>query len=73
MTRTLTSAGLTALASRLGGYALTWATNWLLAIRFAVDRMKTQATIAKQILLRLYGWEPDFSRANFSVFYRRSP
>ncbi len=60
MTRTLTYAGLTALAW-FGGYALTWATNWLLAIRFAVDPTKTQATIVKQILLRLYGWEPDSS------------
>jgi hypothetical protein len=56
--RALTYGGLTALAW-FGGYALTWATNWLLAIRFAADPAKAQAAIVNQILLRLYGWEAD--------------
>jgi hypothetical protein len=58
MMQALSSAGLTAL-SWFGGYALTWATNWMLVIRFAANPAKAEAAIVRQILLRLYGSEPD--------------
>lgn len=56
--QSLVHAGLAAL-SWFGGYALTWLTYWLLAVRLAADPAKTENMIVQQIILRLYGWEHD--------------
>jgi hypothetical protein len=54
----VTMAGLTAL-SWFGGYALTWAADWSLAIYLAPDAASAKVSLIKQILLRLYGVEID--------------
>lgn len=42
-----------------GAYALTWATEWTLAIWMSPSGHQEGFSILKQILLRLYGVEPD--------------
>jgi hypothetical protein len=55
---TLKGAGLVALAW-FGGYALTWASDWALAAYVSADADRSWAVVVKQIVLRLYGSEPD--------------
>lgn len=54
----LTAAGFTALAW-FGGYGLTWATEWALAVWMSPDAQQQGLSIVKQIALRLYGVEAD--------------
>lgn len=54
----LLSAGFVALAF-FGGYGLTWATEWLLAVWMSPDGLGAGQSILKQIALRLYGVEAD--------------
>jgi len=51
-------AGFVALAW-FGGYGLTWASEWLLAVWMSPDGQQAGASIIKQIALRLYGVEAD--------------
>jgi len=46
-------------ASWFGGYAMTWLVKWLLAAYLSADAHQTILGITNQILLRLYGQEPD--------------
>jgi hypothetical protein len=48
--------GLTAL-SWFGGYALTWAIKWFLAVWFSGNAAQTMSTIYAQIITRLHGHE----------------
>lgn len=52
------AAGFTALAW-FGGYGLTWATEWGLAVWMSPDAHQQGLSIIKQITLRLYGVEAD--------------
>ncbi len=54
----LLAAGFTALAF-FGGYGLTWATEWALAVWMSPDAQQQGLSIIKQITLRLYGVEAD--------------
>ncbi|MBS0246608.1 MAG: hypothetical protein JSR61_08295 [Proteobacteria bacterium] len=54
----LIAAGFTALAW-FGGYGLTWATEWALAVWMSPDAQQQGLSILKQITLRLYGVEAD--------------
>lgn len=54
----LVMAGFVALAW-FGGYGLTWASEWLLAVWMSPDGQQTGLSIVKQITLRLYGVEAD--------------
>ncbi|MBS0535264.1 MAG: hypothetical protein JSR72_14495 [Proteobacteria bacterium] len=54
----LIAAGFTALAW-FGGYGLTWATEWALAVWMSPDAQQQGLSIIKQITLRLYGVEAD--------------
>ena len=54
----LLAAGFVALAW-FGGYGLTWATEWLLAVWMSPDGQQAGLSIIKQIALRLYGVEAD--------------
>ena len=54
----LIAAGFTALAW-FGGYGLTWATEWALAVWMSPDAQQQGLSIVKQIALRLYGVEAD--------------
>lgn len=42
-----------------GGYGLTWATEWVLAVWMSPDAQQAGLSIVKQIALRLYGVEAD--------------
>lgn len=54
----LLMAGFVALAW-FGGYGLTWACEWLLAVWMSPDGQQAGSSIIKQIALRLYGVEAD--------------
>jgi hypothetical protein len=54
----LTFAALVAL-SFFGGYALTWAMKWVMAILFAHDSAQMAKDIYEQIVLRTFGHEKD--------------
>ena len=54
----LIAGGFTALAW-FGGYGLTWATEWMLAVWMSPDAQQQGLSIIKQITLRLYGVEAD--------------
>ena len=54
----LVAAGFVALAW-FGGYGLTWATEWLLAVWMSPDGQQAGLSIIRQIALRLYGVEAD--------------
>ena len=54
----LLKAGFVALAW-FGGYGLTWASEWLLAVWVSPDGQQAGLSIIKQIALRLYGVEAD--------------
>ena len=54
----LLMAGFVALAW-FGGYGLTWATEWTLAVLISPDSQQAGLSIVKQIALRLYGVEAD--------------
>jgi len=54
----LIAAGFVALAW-FGGYGLTWATEWLLAVWMSPDGQQAGLSIIRQIALRLYGVEAD--------------
>ncbi|RDV05559.1 hypothetical protein [Undibacter mobilis] len=54
----LLMAGFVALAW-FGGYGVTWATEWLLAVWMSPDGQQAGLSIIKQIALRLYGVEAD--------------
>ncbi|MCW5691406.1 MAG: hypothetical protein KIT48_03500 [Pseudolabrys sp.] len=54
----LIAAGVTSLAW-FGGYGLTWATEWGLAVWMSPDAQQQGLSIIKQITLRLYGVEAD--------------
>ena len=51
-------AGFVALAW-FGGYGLTWASEWLLAVWMSPDGQQAGSSIVRQIALRLYGVEAD--------------
>lgn len=54
----LLAAGFVVLAW-FGGYGLTWATEWALAVWMSPDGQQAGLSIVKQIALRLYGVEAD--------------
>lgn len=54
----LLTAGFVALAW-FGGYGLTWASEWLLAVWMSPDGQQAGLSIIRQIALRLYGVEAD--------------
>jgi hypothetical protein len=54
----LVKAGFVALAW-FGGYGLTWASEWVLAVLMSPDGRQAGLSIVKQIALRLYGVEAD--------------
>lgn len=58
VTPALLTAGFVALAW-FGGYGLTWATEWLLAMWMSPDGQQAGLSIVRQIALRLYGVEAD--------------
>jgi len=46
-------------ASWFGGYAMTWLVKWILVAYLSTDAQQTILGITDQILLRLYGQEPN--------------